>query len=177
MKTTALRDCYPIEPLSATHDRKSFTCGDPALDRYLHQQASQDTKRNFAAVFVAVEASTGKLHGFYSLSMASANLDLLPDDIAKKMPRYPTVPCVRLGRLAVHQDVQRSGLGSYLLIDAMARSLKSEIAWTTFIVDAKNSKAKTWYKRFGFQTFKDSKNHLYLMRKTIEALDLEHFSG
>jgi hypothetical protein len=47
--------------------------------------------------------------------MAAANLDLIPEEIARKMPRYPTVPAVRLGHLAVHQDVQRKGLGKHLL--------------------------------------------------------------
>jgi ribosomal protein S18 acetylase RimI-like enzyme len=104
--------------------------------------------------------------------MASANLDLLPEDIARKMPRYPTVPGIRLGRLAVHLEIQGKGLGTHLLLDAMARSLKNEIAWTAFIVNAKNNKAQAWYKRLGFQSFKDNKNHLYLMRQTIEALNL-----
>jgi len=165
-------DVYQIEPLSSSHDRKSFSCGVASLDRYLRQQASQDAKRNFAAVFVAVESSSGSLHGFYSLSMAAANLDLIPEEIARKMPRYPTVPAVRLSRLAVHQDVQRKGLGKHLLIDAMARSQKNEIAWTAFIVEARIDNAREWYRHLGFESFKDHPNHLYLMRKTIEELKL-----
>ena len=172
MKTSPLQDCYTIEPLSSEHDRRSFLCGDPALDRYLYQQASQDSRRNFATVFVAVESNSGALHGFYSLSMASVNLDLLPPDLARKMPRYPTVPAIRLGRLAVHLDIQRRGLGTYLLLDAMRRSLRNDIAWTAFIVEAKNTTAREWYTSFGFQHFVDNKNHLYLMRKPIESLRL-----
>jgi Acetyltransferase (GNAT) family. len=113
------------------------------------------------------------LHGYYSLSMASVSLDLLPAEIAQKMPRYPTAPAFRLGRLVVHQDVQGRGLGAYLLIDAMCRALKNDIAWTAFIGEAKNDRARAWYKKFGFRSFIDNKNHLYLMRKTIDSLHLD----
>ncbi len=172
MKTLSLRDLYRIEPLSSAHDRASFSCGNSDLDRYLRQQASQDSRRDFATIFMAVEISTDVLHGFYSLSMASVLLDQLPTEIARKMPRYPTAPAVRLGRLAVHQDVQGRGLGAHLLIDAMCRALKNDLAWTAFVVEAKNDRARTWYKKFGFRSFFDNKNHLYLVRKTIESLDL-----
>jgi ribosomal protein S18 acetylase RimI-like enzyme len=158
MKTSSPGDHYKIELLSSKHDRGSFRCGESDLDRYLQHQALQDVKRKFASVFVAVELTSGVVHGFYSLSMA------------RKMPRYPTVPAVRLGRLAVHLDFQGIGLGTHLLIDAMNRVLKNEIAWTSFIVDVKSDKVRDWYTTsFGFQSFLDNKNHLYLMRKTIES--------
>jgi GNAT superfamily N-acetyltransferase len=172
MRVLSLRDHYKIEPLSSAHDRASFSCGNSILDRYLKQQASQDSRRGFAAVFVVVESSSGALHGFYSLSMASVPLDLLPAEIAQKMPRYPTVPAVRLGRLALNRDMQGKGIGTHLMMDAISRSLMNEIAWAAFVVEAKNGKARDWYTNFGFRSFIDNKYHLYLIRKTIESLRL-----
>lgn len=102
--------------------------------------------------------------------MASILLDQLPDATAKKMPRYPTVPAVRLGRLAVHQDARGTGLGAHLLMDAMARSLATEIAWTALLVDAKDAAARAFYAKFGFHSLVDDPQHLFIMRATIEPL-------
>ena len=157
-------------PLARRHDRKAFRCGVDSLDRYLHSQASQDARRNVATVFVAEERDTEAVHGFYTLSMAGVLLDQLPEDLQRKMPRYPTVPAVRLGRLAVAVDARGIGLGVHLLMDAMARSLGSEVAWAAFIVDAKDDGARSFYARYGFRSLLDETNHLFLVRKTIEPL-------
>lgn len=167
---TPLGDRYEINPLEKRHDRNAFSCGVEALDDYLKRQSGQDARRKVAMPFVAEERETAALHGFYTLSTASVLLDLLPEDLASKMPRYPTVPAVRLGRLAVHLDAQSQGLGAYLLMDAMARSLRIEAGWAAFLVDAKDLSARKFYSRFGFQFLADDPNHLFLIRRTIEPL-------
>jgi GNAT superfamily N-acetyltransferase len=163
-------DRYVIEPLTAAHDRSGFDCGVPALNRYLATQVSQDVRRDATTVFVAVEKTTGALHGYYGLASAEIALDLLPPDVAKKMPRYPTVPAVRLGRLAVHRDAQGRGVGTHLLMDALHRALRSEIAWAAVRVDAKDDEARRFYLQFGFLPLADDALHLFLMRKTIEKV-------
>lgn len=165
-----VQERYQVVPLEARHDRKSFVCGMEALERYLKHQATQDARRNVASVFVAEEKDSGAVHGFYTLSMASVVLDRLPSELASKLPRYPSVPAVRLGRLATHLNARGLGLGTHLLMDAMARSLRSELAWVAFLVDAKDEVARSFYLRFGFQSFPEDRNHLFLMRKTIEPL-------
>jgi len=166
----SIADQYIIEPLNLSHDRGTFTCGVPGLDRYLKEQATQDAKRNVAAIFTAVHIEIKEIHGYYTLSMASVAFDLLPEDLARKMPRYPSIPAVRLGRLAVNVKVKGRGLGVHMLMDSMKRSLKSEVAWAAFIVDAKDKSADSFYKKFGFLSFPDNPKHLFIMRKTIESL-------
>ena len=170
MSAETIRERYAVAPLQPHHDRGGFRCGVESLDRYLQQQASQDVKRRVASVFVAEHRPSAVIHGFYALSMSAVGLDLLPADVARKMPRYPTVPAVRLGRLAVHEDARGVGLGAYLLADSMARSLRSEIAWSAFLVDAKDAVARSFYARFGFQSLLDDVNHLVLRRNAIEPL-------
>lgn len=157
-------------PLEHGHVRETFRCGVEALDRYLREQASQDARRSVATVLVAVERDTGLIHGFYTLSMAAVLLDRLPEALHRKMPRYPTVPAVRLGRLAVSLDARGTGLGAHLLMDAMARSLRSEIAWAAFLVDAKDDAARSFYVKYGFRSLGDDPDHLFLIRKTIAPL-------
>jgi predicted GNAT family N-acyltransferase len=165
-----LHERYLVAPLARRHDREGFRCGVEVLDRYFREQASQDARRNVATVFVAEERHTGEVHGFYTLSMAAVLLDRLPESLRRKMPRYPTVPAVRLGRLAVCLDARGAGLGAHLMMDAMARSLRSEVAWAAFLVDAKDDTARSFYARYGFEALLDAPNSLYLVRKTIEPL-------
>ena len=160
---------FRIEALADQHDREAFTCGVPALDRYLATQAGQDAQRGFAAVFVASEIKTSKIGGFYTLSMAAVAVDLLPEAQRRKMPRYPSVPAVRLGRLAVASEKRGLGLGKFLMVDAMARALTSEIAWAALVVDAKDQAAKRFYEQYGFLGLVDDPMHLFLPRKTVEA--------
>ena len=157
-----------IEPLSKTHDRRGFSCGVPDLDDYLQKQASQDVKRKVATVFVAADLDGATIRGYFTLSMASIPLGDLPDEPARKLPLYPTVPAVRLGRLAVRQADKGQGLGTHLLLDALHRAVANEIAWAVFLVDAKDENARRFYLSFGFQSFQDDPNHLFLVRRTIE---------
>ena len=170
MTGVALGERYAIVSLASPHDPKPFDCGVEALNRYLREQAGQDARRKVASVFVAEDKAGAAIHGFYTLSMASVLLDQLPGNLARKMPRYPTVPAVRLGRLAVHAEARGLGLGTHLLMDAMARALQSDIAWAIFLVDAKDAVARAFYERFGFLSFNDDPLHLYLMRKTLAPL-------
>lgn len=165
-----LSERYLTTPLDLRHDREGFRCGVEALDRYLRQQASQDARRNVATVFVAQERGSCAVHAFYTLSMAAVQLDRLPEALQRKLPRYQNVPAVRLGRLAVALEARGIGLGRYLLMDAMARAVRSEIAWALFVVDAKDDQARSFYVRYGFQSLLDDPNHLFLMRQTIEPL-------
>jgi GNAT superfamily N-acetyltransferase len=142
-----------------------------ALDRYIGQQASQDVKKHFASVFVMVhEEREGDILGFYSLSMASVPLGSLPEAQRAAMPRYPNVPAARLGRLAVSSSSQGQGLGGLLLVDALLRAARSDLAWAAFVVDAKDERAVFFYKKFGFLAFQDEPRRLFLPRASVDVL-------
>lgn len=158
-------------PLTADMDRSGFSCGEPALDAYLRKQAGQDMKRGFATVVAARErAAPEALVGFYTLCAASILLTSLPEDTARKMPRYPTVPAIRLGRLAVASSVQGRRIGSLLVMDALFRSCRNELAWAAFLVDAKNDRAAAFYEKFLFQRFTENNLALWMHRKQAETL-------
>jgi hypothetical protein len=92
---------FVIEPLAPSHDRADFTCGVDALDRYFLRQAGQDVRRRATACLVAREIATGRIAGYYTLSAGGILLAEMPGQLAKRLPRYPSVPVARLGRLAV----------------------------------------------------------------------------
>jgi len=151
---------FLIAALDARHDRTVFNSGSEPLDRYLREQVTQDIRRRVAACFVAL--SEQRIAGYYTLASASLLLADLPASTGKKLPRYPTVPAVRMGRLAVDQAFKRQGLGAALLADALERAIRSEIAAYVLMVDAKDGSAAAFYRHHGFIALPSSPLALFL---------------
>lgn len=152
---------FRLAPLDATHNRTAFNSGAPLLDHYLQAQVTQDIRRRVTACFVAL-SDQQRVAGYYTLASASVLLADLPAPTAKKLPRYPTVPTVRLGRLAVDQAFKGQGLGGALLADALDRAARSEIAAYALLVDAKDVAASAFYRHHGFIALPDSPMTLFL---------------
>ncbi len=160
---------FRVVPLSAEHERTGFACSAEPLNRYLREQAAQDMRRRVAACFVAVSYEQ-KIAGYYTLASASIGLADLPPTIAKKLPRYPSVPAVRMGRLAVDGAFEGQGLGGALLADALNRCLRSDIAAYALLVDAKDDAAAAFYRHHGFIALPSSPLSLFLPLATVAQL-------
>lgn len=159
---------FLLTQLNGAHDRTTFNSGSEPLNKYLREQVSQDVRRRVAACFVAT--TDGKrIAGYYTLASASLLLSELPPGTGKKLPRYPTVPAVRMGRLAVDQDFKGQGLGGALLADALGRAAGSEIAAFAMMVDAKDEAAVAFYRHHGFVALPDSPRTLFLPLATVQA--------
>lgn len=152
---------FRLVPLDTAYDRTEFNSGSEPLDRYLKEQVTQDVRRRIAACYVALDDGQ-RIAGYYTLASASLLLADLPATTAKKLPRYPTVPAVRMGRLAVDQAFKGRGLGEALLADALARAGRSEIAAYALMVDAKDKAAEAFYRHHGFIALPDSTLMLFL---------------
>jgi ribosomal protein S18 acetylase RimI-like enzyme len=139
---------YRIEPL-ADHDRTAFVSGSQMLDRYFRERAGQDVRRRLARCFVAVGIDK-EIAGFYTIAATSVPLDMIAPERARKL-RYPTIPSVLLGRLAVAQAHRGRRLGAALVADAMLKSTASEIAACLMVVDAKDENAAKFYEHLGFE--------------------------
>jgi hypothetical protein len=125
---------FTIEPLGQ-HDLAGFSCGNTSLDHYFERQVSQDIRRRITACYVAVCNASHQIAGFYTLTAAQISVTQLPDRFKKNLPRYPSVPAVRIGRLAIDMKFQGQGLGSTLLINAIYRSMRADIAAYAIIVE------------------------------------------
>ncbi len=152
---------YRIVPLHSGLDRSGFQCGSRELDDYFQHRVSQDVRRGATACFVLLSGEE-RIAGFYTLASTSLMLSDLPDSVAKKLPRYPLVPAVLMGRLAVDSKNARQGLGGVLLADALVRVRRSEIAACALVVDAKDEAAAAFYLHHGFTRLQDRRNTLFL---------------
>lgn len=160
---------FCLELLEKHHDRKAFSCGNKQLDRYLHDLATQDKKRNIAISYVIVERERKKIIGYYTLSMSSINLESLPQNLVKKLPKYPIIGVALIGRLAVALDYKGYGWGKLLMMDALDKSLQVSKTTGCFavVVDAIDDEAVKFYQRFDFQAFPDKPYKLFRTMNNI----------
>lgn len=139
---------YGIEPWRKGLDASSFSCGMAAVDQYIKSEQAQRAMSSFSArVFVLLDPGSNVVRGYYTLSALGILLTDLPNNIQKRLPRYPQVGATLLGRLGVDlaykaQLRQRLGenprLGEYLFIDAQKRALEgasSKVGSALLIID------------------------------------------
>lgn len=151
-------------------DRSRFACGNPELDRYFHTQISQDVKREMATAFIAWHTTSETIAGYYTLSAATVPFSGLDEGWRKKLPRYPSMPAVLVGRLAVDRYFQGHGLGPMLLADAAARTISSDIGAHFLVVDAIDEVAGRFYHHLGFRYIPDNQKRLFIPLKTLAKL-------
>ncbi len=161
-------------PISRSHDRSAFDCGDADLNGYLRRFARQNHDSGGAKCFVAtpVDEPTRVL-GFYTLSPGSLAYARTPAVAAKGLGRYE-VPVFRLGRLAVDKTRQGQGLGGALLLRAATRCIRvaREVGGVALLIDAKSERAALWYRSYGAVPLDDAPLSLVLpLAVAADAID------
>jgi GNAT superfamily N-acetyltransferase len=159
---------------TAIHQRSGFDCGVPELNQYLQRFADQQRRRGITSVFVLTDGGQpAPILGYYTLSAAEVDASRLSETDRKHLPRY-SVPCFRLGRLAISAERRGQGLGRLLLGCAVDRCLQAreQVAAYALIVDAKDAGAKAFYEHYGFTAFASQPLTLYL--PLGKALDAAH---
>lgn len=165
---------FRFEPLDKKkHDRAAFSCEHERLNQYLKEQASQEIKKRVAAVYVLTPDGR-TIAGYFTLSQYAIDAGELPDDVVKKLhvPKYDKLPATLLGRLARSQQFKGAGLGEILLMGALKRALEHSrnIASLAVVVDAKDEKARAFYKAYGFVDLPGHPNRLFIAMQRIDQL-------
>ena len=153
----------------ATHDRGSFDCGSESLNNFLKIMANQQASRDNSRTFVLTDPdSPEKLMGFYSLTMTQIDMSVLPDQLRRK--HQASTAAGLITRLAVDTKYQGNDIGEWLLVDALKRLLiaSNSVGFPLVIVDAKED-ATGFYEQYGFKSFHDLKNRLFLTIADIRA--------
>ena len=152
---------YFIELLDAArHRRREFDCESVELTQFLQQRARKEMAARASACFVLVAAGDpGRIVGYYTLSQTSVNLQPLPEDLIKKLPRYPELGATLIGRLARDRAWRGQSVGSLLLVDTLRRSarLSGEAGAVLVVTDPKDGKARAFYAAHGFQSLDESR--------------------
>ena len=149
------------------HDRKRFDCGVKALNNYLQMMANQQSAKDNTRTFVLEDEQNPQvIIGYYTLTMTTIDLDTLPLNLQKK--HHNAISGGLIARLAVDKRYKGQGFGEWLLVDSLERLLDASdsVAFPLVVVDAKDG-ASEFYKKFGFLTFLDEDNKLFI---TIDSV-------
>ena len=158
------------EPISKSHDRSMFDCGDVALNQFLRLHARQSHEKGGAKTYLAIADEAETILGYYTLSPASVAYERTPEVITRGLARHE-VPVFRLGRLAVDVSTQGRGLGGQLLLAAGRRCLlvAMQAGGIALLIDAKNQRVASWYESYGAVPLLDTPLSLLLSFKTIHT--------
>ena len=157
---------FRLSPLGK-EDRSDFTSGSEPLDRYFRSQVGQDIRRQISKRYIASDSASGAIAGYYTISAASIPVPDIPEDLARRLPRYPEIPAVRLGRLAVDQRFRGLKLGTALLLHAVLRAATSGIGVHFLIVEAKDAEAQKFYAHHGFIAYGSAAGRLVAPLRTL----------
>jgi len=151
----------PPAPLADAHVVDNFVSGVPPLDDWLKRRARANQVAGASRTYVVV-AETGDVVGYYALASGGLAQAEAPGGLRRYMP--DPIPMAILGRLAVHRDHQRRGLGVALLQDAVLRVRQAAmiLGIRGILVHAISEEAKTFYLHHGFVAGVDSPMTLVL---------------
>ena len=157
------------EALNAHHILDDFDCGQDALNDWPKHRTLKNEASGASRTYVVRHQS--HVVAYYTLATGAMQCARAQGRVRRNIP--DPIPVMVLGRLAVHTNWQRKGLGRDLLADAIRRTLQAaDIAGIrALVVHALSAEAKRFYERFGLQssptdpmdlmiTLKDAKAHL-----------------
>lgn len=156
------------EPITASHDLSGFSCGKPALDRWLKTRALSNQEKGFTAVIVVHDDN--RVVGYYGLAPTAILPNHLPRAIRTGQPPDP-VPCLLLGQLAIDERWIGQGIGTGLVKHALQRCVAaaSLIGGRALIVNAVDSEAASFWTRRGFIASQDDPLVLFRSMSDIAA--------
>ncbi|HET9677890.1 MAG TPA: GNAT family N-acetyltransferase [Solirubrobacterales bacterium] len=157
------------EPLRGKHDLGDFSCGDEALDGWLHRRARHAEAARSARTFVTT--SDGQVAGYYTLTVGEMKAEQATERLLKGQPKGRPVPILVLARLAVDRNHQGRGVGWSLLQDALLRcSVVAESVGVRAVVAHAKEGASSFYDKFNFECSPSDPLHRILLMKDLESL-------
>lgn len=157
-------------PLAPGHDIESFDCGVESLNLWLKKHATQARAIGSARTFVVSDTEQQRVVGYYALAAASITHEEATARAAKGMPRHP-IPAALLARLAIDKSGQGHGVGAWLLLDAVLRTMAAaeSVGIRVLLVHANDDRARRFYEHHGFEASPTNPRNLQMLMKDIRA--------
>ncbi|MBI4044788.1 MAG: hypothetical protein HY392_03705 [Candidatus Diapherotrites archaeon] len=172
-----------VEPLSEKHKTllNGFKSFEKELVDFLKNDALDNQEKKISKTHLFFHKPTGKLSGYITLLTDKISLHAeLKEAFKKKGINYKSLPALKIGRLCVHDDFLRMGIGTHML-DWTVFVIKkiNEFAGCRFItIDAKRNPDKSrdsihFYKAKGFEIYKEREKGSTPMYKDLSKLSEE----
>lgn len=172
-----------VQPLDrATHDRAAFSSSVSRIDNYLRNSASKNARADYEKVFVACRRDERTVLGYYVICPHAVDIESLPEQLRRKMPRRPTISAFYLSIIATDTSVQRRGLGRLLMANAFRRCVAAadEAGGRYLVLDALNEEVARFYRSLGFEalpTHDQEKRMMISMEKIRKAVERAGTAG
>ncbi|MDV3002642.1 MAG: hypothetical protein N5P05_004297 (plasmid) [Chroococcopsis gigantea SAG 12.99] len=158
-------------------NKAEFDCGNQEVNYFLIHQSDECEEKRLARVFLML-SDEDELIGYYTLSNSKIPLSEIPNKYKRKMPNYP-LPAILIGQFGIDKKWQGQGLSELLTGDMYSRIIlsynQSASAFNVIIVEtqAEDEKARSFWHRQGFISFKKSPNSLFI---PVEVIEREFYS-
>ena len=154
---------FRVEPLDE-NDVEGFRCGVGELDEWLIQHATHATGQG-TRTYVLVEADESVV-GYFAISPHLLRREDAPSRIARGAPRE--IPAILLAKLALDRSHHGSGLGSELLVSAIATIVEAarRAGGRMIVVDAINDQARSFYQHHDFKPLPGNARRLVMNLST-----------
>ena len=141
-----------ISPPRALADERrlnDFKCTSSELAKWLVNRARKNRRDDASKCFMVCDDQQNVI-GYYALAAGSVSHEIAPDSIKRNMPDL--APVAVLGRLAVHANWTKQGIGRGLLKDAIQRTLRlaEQMGIRALLCHASDEEAKSFYLKHGF---------------------------
>lgn len=150
-----------IEKITSKHNLNSFKSYEQELVDFLVEDALNNQTQRLSVTFLWLYEN--KLAGYVTLLNDKINLEgNLKEFFREKDIHYKSLPALKIGRLCVHDDFLRRGLGRLMVLFSIkqANEISEEKAGCKFItLDAKRNERREldsihFYKKLGFKLLK-----------------------
>lgn len=160
------------EPLDLKrHSVERFSCGRPALDRWLREYAGQGQRRDTSRTFVAARTD-GEVVGYYTLVAGQVERDQATSTVRAGTSKHFPIPVCLVARLAVDLGWQGKGLGADMLLDALRRAVGAAelVGIRAVVVHALDDEAARFYEHFAFAPVSDAPRTLMVPLAAVRAV-------
>jgi len=155
---------FDISKLSNTHITSKFSAGDACftqLKTFLQKHAAEFQEAMVAQTYVATAPGENRVIGYITLTCSEIDLEngyQLED--CPYANRYPTMPAVKIARLAVDSRHRGQGIGEALvgISLAIAQYEIAPMAGCRFVVTDAKQQAVEFYERQGFSRLDSAAN-------------------
>jgi GNAT superfamily N-acetyltransferase len=154
---------FRVEPLDE-HEVESFQSGVEELDQWLIQHARTAAGQG-TRTYVLVHADASVV-GYFAITPHLLRRDEAPSRIARGAPRE--IPAILLAKLALDRSQHGSGLGSELLVSAIATIVEAarRAGGPLIVVDAISDQARRFYEHHDFQPLPGNDRRLVMKLST-----------
>jgi hypothetical protein len=162
-----------LEPLGRQHDRAAFSCGNLAIDGFLHAIAMQRQEKGLASTMVAIDADGDPncIIGFYCFIQHQFRGAELSDTWRRstKAGSLNFVPGALLAQLGV--AFQGQGIGKTLVREVFRRAIAliDVVGCVAIVADPIGTVAASLYAGFQFQPLGDGSPRMIVSMKTVAA--------